>query len=170
MSPCCLCISSHVIFTCSICPMFHASSISSMPLPVSMSFYVPSQSLPCPLPVSSMPCLSHVTPCVPMPLSMSPCPCMVPPYFPSDVPIPFPMRSPSRLPSPQPVWVHRKENSGYSEGNMLQQGRDKEVFFVGPLMPLFWTSGDVSPGLQSKGASLGRGLCHLHAVNSLIHH
>ena len=104
MSPCCLCISSYVILTCSICPMFHASSISSMPLPVSMSFYVPSQSLPCPLPVSSMPCLSSVTPCVPMPLSMFPCPCMVPTYFPSYVPIPFPMRSPSTLPSPQPMF------------------------------------------------------------------
>ena len=132
MSPCCLCISSHVILTCFICPMFHASSIS---LPVSTSFYVPSQSLPCPLPGSSMPCLSHVTPCVPMPLSMFPYPCMIPPYFPSHVPIPFLIRSPSTLTSPQPMF-------GYI-GRRIEDTakaiccRDKEVFFVGPLMPLF---------------------------------
>ena len=33
-----------------------------------------------------------------------------------------------------------------------------QVFFVGPLIPLFWTSGDVSPGFQSQGGSP-----HLHA-------
>ena len=26
-------------------------------------------------------------------------------------------------------------------------------FFVGPLIPLFWSSGDVCPGFQSKGGS-----------------
>ena len=29
-----------------------------------------------------------------------------------------------------------------------------EVLFVGPLIPLFWTSGDVCPGFQSQGGSL----------------
>ena len=29
-----------------------------------------------------------------------------------------------------------------------------EVLFVGSLIPLFWTSGDVYPGFQSQGISL----------------
>ena len=29
-----------------------------------------------------------------------------------------------------------------------------QILFVGPLMPLFWTSGDVCPGFQSQGGSL----------------
>ena len=29
-----------------------------------------------------------------------------------------------------------------------------QVLLVGPLIPLFWTSGDVSPGFQSQGRSL----------------
>ena len=29
-----------------------------------------------------------------------------------------------------------------------------QVLFVGPLIPLFWTSGDVCPGFQSQGGSL----------------
>ena len=28
------------------------------------------------------------------------------------------------------------------------------MLFVGPLIPLFWTSDDVSPGFQSQGGSL----------------
>ena len=28
------------------------------------------------------------------------------------------------------------------------------VLFVGPLIPLFWTSGDVCPGFQSQGGFL----------------
>ena len=43
------------------------------------------------------------------------------------------------------------------------------VLFVGPLIPLFWTSGDVSPGFESKGGSLACVLCCLHAMNSEIH-
>ena len=33
-----------------------------------------------------------------------------------------------------------------------------KVLFVGPLVPLFWTSGDVCPGFQSQG-----GFPRLHA-------
>ena len=33
-----------------------------------------------------------------------------------------------------------------------------QVLFVGPQIPLFWTSGDICPGFQSKG-----GLPYLHA-------
>ena len=40
------------------------------------------------------------------------------------------------------------------------------VLFVGPLIPLFWTSGDICPGFQSLGGSLACMLCHLHAMNS----
>ena len=35
------------------------------------------------------------------------------------------------------------------------------VLFVGPLIPLFWTSDDVSPGFQSQGRSLACVLCRL---------
>ena len=37
---------------------------------------------------------------------------------------------------------------------------------MGPLIPLFWTSGDVSPGFQTQGGSLTCVLCRLHAMNS----
>ena len=40
------------------------------------------------------------------------------------------------------------------------------VLFVGPLIPLFWTSSDISPGFQSQGGSIACVLCHLHAMNS----
>ena len=40
------------------------------------------------------------------------------------------------------------------------------VLFVGSLIPLFWTSSDVSPGFQSQGGSLAGVLCHLPAMNS----
>ena len=40
------------------------------------------------------------------------------------------------------------------------------VLFVGPLIPLFWTSGDVSPGFQSQGGSLTCVLLRLHTMNS----
>ena len=32
----------------------------------------------------------------------------------------------------------------------LKKFRKTEVLFVGPLIPLFWTSGDVSSGFQSQ--------------------
>ena len=32
--------------------------------------------------------------------------------------------------------------------------RKTEVLFMGPLIPLFWISGDVCPGFQSQGGSL----------------
>ena len=35
------------------------------------------------------------------------------------------------------------------------------ALFVGPLIPLFWTSGDVCPGFQSQGGSLA---CFLTCV------
>ena len=37
---------------------------------------------------------------------------------------------------------------------------------MGPLIPLLWTSGDVCPGVQSKGGSLACMLCHLCATYS----
>ena len=36
-----------------------------------------------------------------------------------------------------------------------------QVLFVWPLIPLFWTSGDISPGFQSQGGSLA---CMLHGL------
>ena len=41
-----------------------------------------------------------------------------------------------------------------------------QVPFVGPLIPLFWTSGDVCPVFQSQGGSLACRLCCLHAMDS----
>ena len=41
-----------------------------------------------------------------------------------------------------------------------------ESFFAGPLIPLFWTSGDVFPGFQSQGGSLASVLCRMCAMNS----
>ena len=39
------------------------------------------------------------------------------------------------------------------------------VCFVGPLISLFWTSGDVCPGLQSQAGSLACVLPRLHAMD-----
>ena len=40
--------------------------------------------------------------------------------------------------------------------------------FVGPLIPLFWTSGDVSSGFQTRVGSalfaLGRGICNIRSL------
>ena len=41
-----------------------------------------------------------------------------------------------------------------------------EVLFVGPLIPLFWTSGDFNPGFQSQGGSLPCVLSHLCTTDS----
>ena len=41
-----------------------------------------------------------------------------------------------------------------------------QVLFVGPLITLFWTSGDIYPGFQCQGGSLTCLLCHLHAMDS----
>ena len=41
------------------------------------------------------------------------------------------------------------------------------VLYVGPLIPLFWTSGGFCPGPQSQRGSLTRMLHHLHAMDSL---
>ena len=41
-----------------------------------------------------------------------------------------------------------------------------QVHFVGAPIPLFWTSGDVSPGSQSQGGSLTCALLHLHTMDS----
>ena len=38
--------------------------------------------------------------------------------------------------------------------------------FVGPLIPLYWTSGDVCPGFQSQDVSIACMLSHLHAMDS----
>ena len=40
------------------------------------------------------------------------------------------------------------------------------ILFVGPLIPLFWTSGVICPGFQSQGRFLACMLCHLHATVS----
>ena len=40
------------------------------------------------------------------------------------------------------------------------------VLFVGPLIPLFWTSGDVCPGFQSQGGSLVCMLPCLHTTDA----
>ena len=40
------------------------------------------------------------------------------------------------------------------------------VLFVEPLLPLFWTFGNLCPEFQSQGGSLLCVLCHLHAMNS----
>ena len=46
--------------------------------------------------------------------------------------------------------------------------------FFGPLIPLFWTSGDICPGFQSQGRSLACVLSHLHtrdaSDSSLVRH
>ena len=55
--------------------------------------------------------------------------------------------------------------------------RNKDVHFLkrfledtslsmGPLIPLFWTSGDVCYGFQSQGGFLTCVLCHLHITDS----
>ena len=41
-----------------------------------------------------------------------------------------------------------------------------QVIFVGPLIPLFWISGDICPHFQSQGGSLTRVLCRLCATDS----
>ena len=41
----------------------------------------------------------------------------------------------------------------------------KKVLFVGPQAPLFWTSGDVSPGFQINVGSPHVQACHLHAMD-----
>ena len=38
--------------------------------------------------------------------------------------------------------------------------------FCGQLVPLFWTLGDINPGLQSFGVSLLYMLYHLHTIDS----
>ena len=45
-------------------------------------------------------------------------------------------------------------------------GNEMKGFFVGPLIPLFWTSGDVCPGYQSQGGSLACVLSRLRAMDS----
>ena len=45
-------------------------------------------------------------------------------------------------------------DSGKMYGIFLQNFWRKQVFFVGPLISLFWTSGDICPGFQSQGGSL----------------
>ena len=36
---------------------------------------------------------------------------------------------------------------------------------MGPLIPMFWTSGDVSPGFQSQGGSLACVFRHLRTMD-----
>ena len=46
-----------------------------------------------------------------------------------------------------------------------------QVLFVGPLIPLFWTSGDVCPGFQSQGGFLTCELsrmCKMDSSDSLL--
>ena len=40
------------------------------------------------------------------------------------------------------------------------------VLFKGPMIPLFWTDGDICPGFQSQGGSLTFMLHHLHHLHS----
>ena len=155
--------------------MFHMSYVPCLLYilyaPSCINVFLCTQSLPCPLPVSSMPCLSHVTPCVPMPLSMFPCPCMVPPYFPSHVPIPFPMRSPRTLPSPQPMFGYiGRRIVDTVNAICCSRVEIRKSFLWDHWCPCFGLLVMSALGLQSKGTSLGQVLCHLHAVNSLIHH
>ena len=41
----------------------------------------------------------------------------------------------------------------------------RHAFYIGPLMPLFWTSSDICPRFQSRGGS-PHSLHHLHVMNS----
>ena len=45
--------------------------------------------------------------------------------------------------------------------NFLKKNWCTQVLFVVPLIPLFWTSGDVCPEFQSQGGSLAFVLSHL---------
>ena len=38
--------------------------------------------------------------------------------------------------------------------HLLKKNSSTEVFFMGPLIPMFWTFDDVCPGFQSQGGSL----------------
>ena len=83
-------------------------------------------------------------------------------------------------PPPPPLPCHRKSTSlGYrdinsldislwaslgiasNKGCFLKKFWGHKSFFLGPLIPLFWTSGDICPGFQSKGGSLA---CFLTCV------
>ena len=44
------------------------------------------------------------------------------------------------------------------------------VLFKGPMIPLFWTDGDICPGFQSQGGSLTFMLHHLHNLHSSDSH
>ena len=41
------------------------------------------------------------------------------------------------------------------------------VLFMGPVIPLFWTAGDICPVFQSQGKSVTFEFRHLHALDSL---
>ena len=63
--------------------------------------------------------------------------------------------------SPTPIQPIISKSKSHSQSKNFFK-----VLFVGPLIPLFWTSGNVSPGFQSQGGSLTCVLCHLCAINS----
>ena len=48
----------------------------------------------------------------------------------------------------------------------LRKNLEDIILFVGPLIPLFWISGDIHPGFQSQGGSLTCILHDLHVMGS----
>ena len=60
----------------------------------------------------------------------------------------------------------RRRIGGRSLNFIFEKSFRTQVFFVGPLILLFWTSGDVCPGFRSQGGSLACMLSHLCAMDS----
>ena len=62
----------------------------------------------------------------------------------------------------------KRKNHGFGPSllkwTFLKKNSKTRVLFVGPLIPLFWTSGDVSPGFHSQGRFLACMLSCLCAI------
>ena len=57
--------------------------------------------------------------------------------------------------------IKKRDNIRYvDKARLFKKNWRTSVLFVGPLIPLLWTSGDICPGFQSQGGSLKFVPCH----------